>query len=119
MEQTKAQRLFHKNFAACLRHIEHWGFEGAAALPAPATIGPVDGLAVEVVETVVVCGVVEPTTGPVDGLAVEVVETVVVTGTVVPAIFCVVTVSVVVVSSSVVKTLVAVVVTVSSVTIPF
>lgn len=28
MKQTKAQRLFHKNFAACLRYVERWGFEG-------------------------------------------------------------------------------------------
>ena len=28
MEHTKAHRLFRKNFVACLRHVEDWGFEG-------------------------------------------------------------------------------------------
>ena len=28
MKQTKAQRLFLKNFIICRRHVESWGFEG-------------------------------------------------------------------------------------------
>lgn len=28
MKQTKAERLFFRNYAMCRRHIEHWGFEG-------------------------------------------------------------------------------------------